>query len=61
MEQIAKKYPGDVDRMRRMSIVEEPDQFNGEKRINMAHLCIVGSHCTNGVAELHSSLLKSQT
>uniref|UniRef100_A0A1I8BD89 Alpha-1,4 glucan phosphorylase n=1 Tax=Meloidogyne hapla TaxID=6305 RepID=A0A1I8BD89_MELHA len=59
--QIAKKYPGDIDRMRRMSIIEEPDQFNGDKRINMAHLCIVGSHCTNGVAELHSSLLKSQT
>ncbi|KAF7639970.1 Alpha-1,4 glucan phosphorylase [Meloidogyne graminicola] len=59
--QVAKKYPEDMDRLRRMSIVEEPDQFNGDKRINMAHLCIVGSHCTNGVAELHSSLLKSQT
>jgi starch phosphorylase len=61
MDQVSKKYPGDIDKMRRMSIVEEPDQFNGDKRINMAHLCIVGSHCTNGVAELHSSLLKSQT
>lgn len=57
---MAKKHPGDFDRMRRMSIVEEPDQF-GEKRINMANLCIVGSHCTNGVAALHSQLLKQQT
>lgn len=46
--------------MKRMSIVEEPDQF-GEKRINMAHLCIVGSHKTNGVAALHSRLLIEST
>jgi starch phosphorylase len=60
MESVSKRFPGDFDRMRRMSIVEEPDTF-GEKRINMAHLCIVGSHVTNGVAALHSKLLKSDT
>jgi len=60
MEVVSKRFPGDFDRMRRMSIVEEPDTF-GEKRINMAHLCIVGSHVTNGVAALHSKLLKSDT
>ncbi|KAI3416066.1 hypothetical protein GPALN_005618 [Globodera pallida] len=60
MESLAKKHPGDFDRLRRMSIVEEPDQY-GEKRINMANLCIIGSHCTNGVAALHSDLLKTQT
>uniref|UniRef100_A0A915DQZ9 Alpha-1,4 glucan phosphorylase n=1 Tax=Ditylenchus dipsaci TaxID=166011 RepID=A0A915DQZ9_9BILA len=60
MEAVAKKHPGDFDRMRRMSIVEEPDQM-GEKRINMAHLCIVGSHVTNGVAALHSRLLTETT
>lgn len=57
---MARKYPGDFDRMRRMSIIEEADDF-GEKRVNMAHLCIVSTHATNGVAELHSELLKSTT
>ncbi|GMR59373.1 hypothetical protein PMAYCL1PPCAC_29568 [Pristionchus mayeri] len=60
MEAVGKKYPGDFDRMRRMSIVEEADG-NGEKRINMAHLCIVASHAVNGVAALHSDLLMTQT
>lgn len=60
MEAVSARYPGDFDRMRRMSIVEEADQF-GEKRINMAHLCIVCSHAVNGVAALHSDLLKSNT
>jgi len=43
--------------MRRMSIIEE----GGEKRVNMAHLCIVGSHATNGVAAIHSEILKATT
>ncbi|PIC24394.1 hypothetical protein B9Z55_017752 [Caenorhabditis nigoni] len=60
MNTISDRFPGDFDRMRRMSIVEEADQF-GEKRINMAHLCIVASHAINGVAALHSDLLKSST
>ncbi|CAH8874541.1 unnamed protein product [Trichobilharzia szidati] len=51
------KYPNDNDRIRRMSLVEE----EGEKRINMAYLCIVGSHAVNGVAAIHSHLLKTQT
>lgn len=37
-----------------MSIVEE----SGEKRINMAHLAIIGSHAVNGVAAIHSEILK---
>lgn len=41
--------------MRRMSLVEE----GPEKRINMSHLCIVGSRAINGVAALHSELLKT--
>ena len=40
-----------------MSIVEEGDC----KRINMAHLCIVASHCTNGVSAVHSQILKDDT
>lgn len=59
-QKVAAKYPGDFDRMRRMSVVEEADQF-GEKRINMAHLCIIGSHAINGVAALHSKLLVEST
>ncbi|KAE9552098.1 hypothetical protein FO519_004678 [Halicephalobus sp. NKZ332] len=56
LDKIRERYPGDVDVLRRMSIVEEADQF-GEKRINMAYLCIVASHAVNGVAALHSKLL----
>lgn len=54
LEQVAKKYPGDIDRLRAMSMVEE----EGEKRINMAHLAIVCSHKINGVARIHSDILK---
>eukprot|EP00058_Branchiostoma_floridae_P027829 XP_002613320.1 hypothetical protein BRAFLDRAFT_118723 [Branchiostoma floridae] len=54
MERVAKMWPGDFDRMRRMSIIEE----GSVKNINMAHLCIVGSHAVNGVAAIHSDLLQ---
>lgn len=57
MEEVTKKWPGDFDRMRRMSLVEE----SPEKRINMAHLCIVGSHAVNGVAAIHSDIIKTTT
>lgn len=49
--------PGDHDRLRRMSIVEETP----EKKIHMGHLCIVGSHSINGVSELHTNILKNRT
>ncbi|XP_031559914.1 glycogen phosphorylase, muscle form-like [Actinia tenebrosa] len=54
LETVIQKWPGDLDRLRRMSLVEE----GHEKKINMAFLCIVGSHAVNGVAALHSQLLK---
>ncbi|XP_071972180.1 glycogen phosphorylase, liver form [Engystomops pustulosus] len=56
LEKISALYPGDVDRLRRMSLIEE----DGIKRINMAHLCIVGSHAVNGVAKIHSEIVKNQ-
>lgn len=55
MDLVASKYPGDCGKMRRLSIVEE----DGDKRINMAHLAIVGSHAINGVARIHSEILKA--
>lgn len=55
LQNVAAKFPGDFDRMRRMSCVEE----EGEKRVNMAHLSIVGSHVVNGVARIHSEILKA--
>ena len=57
IKEVEKRWPGDMDRMRRMSLVEE----SGEKRINMAHLAIVGSHAINGVAAIHSEIIKRTT
>ncbi|KAI6186604.1 Alpha-1,4 glucan phosphorylase [Aphelenchoides besseyi] len=57
MDVLNKKYPGDFDRMRRMSIIEEADQY-GEKRVNMAHLSIIGSHVTNDSVTSSSCGLK---
>ncbi|XP_059810873.1 glycogen phosphorylase, muscle form-like [Hypanus sabinus] len=54
LENVSRLYPGDNDRLRRMSLIEEGDT----KRINMAHLCIVGAHAVNGVARIHSEILK---
>jgi len=54
LQNVAAKWPDNMDRIRRMSLIEE----EGEKRVNMAHLSIVGSHATNGVARLHSEILK---
>uniref|UniRef100_A0A669QJJ8 Alpha-1,4 glucan phosphorylase n=1 Tax=Phasianus colchicus TaxID=9054 RepID=A0A669QJJ8_PHACC len=56
LDHIASLFPNDVDRLRRMSLIEE----GGTKRINMAHLCIVGSHAVNGVAKIHSEIVKSE-
>jgi len=46
---------GNIDKIKRLSIVEEGD----EKKIRMAHLAIVGSHSVNGVASLHTDLLRN--
>jgi starch phosphorylase len=56
LEHVEKKWPGDANRVRNLSIVEEGDP----KKIRMAHLALVGSHSINGVAALHSDLLKKR-
>lgn len=55
LQEVEKRWPGDMDRLRRMSLIEE----EGEKRVNMANLCVVGSHAVNGVAAIHSDILKA--
>jgi starch phosphorylase len=54
LQQVNARFPGDNDRMRRMSIIGE----DGEKNVRMANLAIVGSHSVNGVSALHSQILK---
>ena len=56
-EDIRKHFPGDEGRVERMSLVEE----GAEPKIRMANLAIVGSHSTNGVAAVHSKLLRTST
>ncbi|MGB0970797.1 MAG: glycogen/starch/alpha-glucan phosphorylase [Mycobacterium sp.] len=55
LDEVRARFPGDEDRVRRMSLIGE----GGEKSIRMAHLATVGSHAINGVAALHSQLLKT--
>lgn len=54
LEEVAARFPGDLDRVRKMSLIAE----DGAKRIRMAHLAVVGSHSINGVAALHTELLR---
>lgn len=55
LDRVAAAYPRDEGRMRRMSLIEE----SPTRQVRMANLAMVGSHSINGVAELHSELLKS--
>ena len=54
LEEVRHRYPGDTDRLKRMSLVDEADG----RRLRMAHLAIVGSHKVNGVSAIHTDLMK---
>jgi starch phosphorylase len=54
---VRNRYPGDEERVERISLIDEGKQ----RKIRMAHLAIVGSHSTNGVASIHSGLLRTVT
>ena len=54
LQKISAMYPGDISRLRRMSLIDE----NGERYVRMANMCIIGSSSVNGVAKLHTQILK---
>jgi glycogen phosphorylase len=56
LDRVSIRFPGDAERSSRMSIIEE----GPERRVRMASLSIVGSHSINGVAALHSDILKTR-
>ena len=55
LQAVEKHFPGDMQRRRDLSII---DDSGGERRVRMAHLAVVGSHRVNGVAQLHSDLMR---
>jgi len=56
LDSVTERYPDDGDRLGRMSIIQEGE----EKRVRMAHLAIVGSHSVNGVAAMHTEILRNE-
>jgi glycogen phosphorylase len=56
LEEVRRRFPGDEERVQRMSLIEE----GPVRRVRMAHVAVVGSHSTNGVAAIHSQLLKTR-
>ncbi|MGA1823825.1 MAG: glycogen/starch/alpha-glucan phosphorylase [bacterium] len=56
LEHIGRQFPGDTDRIKRMSIIQE-EPF---KAVRMAHLAIIGSHAVNGVSALHTELIEKK-
>ena len=54
LDEVAARHPGDDERRRRLSIIAE----DADRRVRMAHLAVVGSHRVNGVARLHSELMR---
>jgi len=56
LDEVRTRFPADEGKVARLSIIDE----SGEKYVRMANLAMVGSHAVNGVAELHSELVKTQ-
>ena len=54
---VRRQFPGDEGRIQRVSLIEE----GAAKKVRMANLAVVGSHSTNGVAAIHSDLLRKTT
>ncbi len=57
LDEVRMRFLGDESRISRLSLIDE----SGERYVRMAHLACVGSHAINGVAELHSELLKTRS
>ena len=57
LSDVRRRFPRDEGRIQRVSLIEE----GGEKKVRMANLAVVGSHSTNGVAVIHSDLLRKTT
>jgi glycogen phosphorylase len=57
LDEVRHRFPGDDGRVERVSLIEE----GNERKVRMANLAIVGSHSTNGVAEIHTKLLRTTT
>ncbi len=57
LREVRSRFPGDTDRVRRMSLIQEEP----ERRVRMANLAVTGTRAVNGVAELHSELLAATT
>jgi len=55
LDNVRQKFPNDPERVQRLSLIDE----NGGKFVRMAHLAVLGSHAVNGVAALHTELLKT--
>jgi starch phosphorylase len=57
LDDVRAKHPGDGAKLARVNLIEE----GGERKVRMANLAIVGTHSTNGVAAIHSELLRTKT
>ncbi|MBE2179968.1 MAG: glycogen/starch/alpha-glucan phosphorylase [Chthoniobacterales bacterium] len=55
LDEVEKKWPGDIEKKRTLSLIEE----NHEQMVRMGNLSVVGSHSVNGVAAIHTQLVKS--